>query len=161
MPVLFPFGSNPRYEWIAPASFGLIIAVTLTSLQLPSLGANEPFVDITVRKLLFASLLVIAIIGWLQIRFLVLPAIVGAQVRRDQRVRRMTFGQAAFSAAATGYAFAAAPAVYGVVVVISTDRTVLQLPFTAMALLIWLTVWLYLRDAFEELRQAMRQRGEE
>jgi len=159
--VQFRFGSNPRYEWIAPGSFGLIIAVTLTSLQLPSLGANEPSVDATVRKLLFASLLMIAVAGWLQIRFLVLPAIVRAQVRRDERVRRMTFGQTAFLAATTGYAFAAAPAVYGVLVVIFTGRAVLQLPFTAMALLIRLTVWLYLRDALEELRQAMRLRGEE
>ncbi len=44
-----------------------------------------------------------------------------------------------------GYMFAVAPAVYGVVSVVFSDRQLWMLPFTVLALTTWLVVWSYFR----------------
>lgn len=156
--MLFRFGFEANYKRIAPVALGAILVVTAVAVVLPDFDIE---MDVFSLRMMFGALMIVSAASLVQTRFFVLPNVINKFARRDTGAASPRFSQIALSATLIGHAFAFSSAVYGFVFAIVSGRDLLALPFSAMALLIWLTVWLYLRDALEELRQAMRLRGEE
>jgi hypothetical protein len=122
-------------RWLPWASFAAIVLFSLFAVfQAPRLDTDFQL-DTVLGAVLLGVLLVVAVMNILTVRFLVLPRAAANPAASRETVM------------ATGYAFAVAPSVYGLVLSLFTGQGLLALPFTAVSLGSLLAIRLYLQDA--------------
>jgi len=128
---------NEPQKWLPVAALIIILWLTIIGLTVgPVTNDNVGLdVDTGTRGLTIGILAVVGFVNLLTVRFLVLPRAATNPDAREEQI------------AVTGYSFATAPAIYGVVVSIVTGQGLLALPFGAIALYGLFVVWSYLRES--------------
>ena len=122
-------------RWLPRVAFvWILFMISFGLFEVPRLALS---VDLPAQTgtILFVLLLVIAIINVATIRIFLLPRAIGMEEqRRDQLLL-------------TSYAFALAPATYGLLISLFTGQGLLTLPFAVIAFFGLFVYWSYLRQA--------------
>ena len=130
---------NEPQRWLPAVTLGAILWLTIIGLTVGPVTNSNVGIDVEkgISTLLVGVLFAVGVVDLLTVRFLLLPSMIGnAQTLQDRD-----------KVAITGYAFAVAPATYGVVISIVTGQGLLALPFGAIALYALSVVRSYRREA--------------
>jgi len=119
-------------KWFPMASLVGILYLAFTGVVVAPVAAVDWDVERGTSGLLFGVLLVLALEHVLSARFWVLPSMIARQ-RPHYRV------------VVIGHTHAVAAVMYGPLMSIITGQGLLTLPFAALALSGWVTIWAYLR----------------